>query len=75
MGKHVHARTVRFEKLRPRATHPRSRRSAAINKAKGQPTTTTRYALAADGKTHTLTSTGKNVQGQIVNNVVVYEKQ
>ena len=46
-----------------------------FNKVKGQPTTTTRYALSADGKTHTLTTTGKNAQGQTVNNVVVYERQ
>ena len=46
-----------------------------FNKAKGQPTTMTRYALAVDGKTHTLTTTGKNAQGQPVNNVVLYEKQ
>jgi len=44
-------------------------------KVKGQLTTTTRYALAADGKTHTLTTTGKNAQGQVVHNVVLYEKQ
>ena len=45
------------------------------NMAKGQPTTTTRYSLAPGGKTHTLTTTGKNALGQAVNNVVVYEKQ
>ena len=46
-----------------------------LNKVKGQPTTTVRYALADDGKTHTLTTTGKNAQGQVVNNLTVYEKQ
>jgi hypothetical protein len=46
-----------------------------FTRVKGQPTTTTRYALSVDGKTHTLTTTGKNAQGQVVNNVVVYDRQ
>jgi hypothetical protein len=44
-------------------------------KVKGQSTTTTIYALARDGKTHTVTTKGKNAQGVIVNNVVLYEKE
>ena len=46
-----------------------------LSRVKGQPTTTTRYALSVDGKTHTLTTTGKDAQGVAVNNVVLYEKQ
>jgi len=32
-------------------------------------------STALDGRTHTLTTTGKNAQGEVVDNVVVYEKQ
>ena len=46
-----------------------------VTRVKGQITTTTRYALSADGKTHTLTTKGKNAQGQDVDNVVFYERQ
>ena len=46
-----------------------------VTRISGQVTTTTRYALAADGKTHTLTTKGKNTQGQAVNDVVVYERR
>ena len=46
-----------------------------VTRVNGQVTTTTRYALAPDGKTHTLTTRGKNAQGQPVNNVVVYDRQ
>jgi hypothetical protein len=45
------------------------------NKLKGQPLTTNRIVIARDGKTRTNTVTGKNAQGQTINNVVVYEKQ
>jgi len=44
-------------------------------KVKGKPTTKTVYALARDGKTHTVTTTGTNAEGQTVNTMVVYEKQ
>lgn len=44
-------------------------------KLKGQLMTTTRYAISQDGKTRTNTATGKNLQGQTVNNTIVYEKQ
>lgn len=43
-------------------------------KLKGQVMTTTRYAISQDGKTCTNTVTGKNPQGQTVNNTIVYEK-
>ena len=41
----------------------------------GKPTVTTRVAVSADGKTLTATQTGKNAQGENVNNVIVAEKQ
>jgi hypothetical protein len=46
-----------------------------VTKVKGQTTTTTRVQLSKDGKTMTTTTTGKNLQGQTVNNVVVFERQ
>ncbi|HYN07722.1 MAG TPA: hypothetical protein VES67_10050 [Vicinamibacterales bacterium] len=45
------------------------------NKLKGQTLTTNRIVVATDGKTRTNTVTGKNAQGQTVNNTVLYEKQ
>ena len=42
---------------------------------KGQVLTTTRIVVAKDGKTRTGTATGKNAQGQTINNTVVYDKQ
>ena len=44
-------------------------------KLKGQVMTTTHYVISRDGKTRTNTVTGKNAQGQAVNNTIVYEKQ
>jgi len=41
----------------------------------GKVTTTTHTVIAADGKSRTNTTTGKNAQGVTVNNVAVYEKQ
>lgn len=41
----------------------------------GTMTTTTRSVTSADGKTRTVTATGKNAQGATVINVVVYDKQ
>jgi hypothetical protein len=41
----------------------------------GKLTTTVRTVVAADGKTRTITTTGKNAQGQTVNNVAFYDKQ
>jgi hypothetical protein len=46
-----------------------------IAKLKGQPLTTTRVVVSRDGKTRTNTVTGKNAQGEAINNTVVYEKQ
>jgi hypothetical protein len=44
------------------------------DKLKGQVLTTTHWSISQDGKTRTLTATGKNAQGQTVNNTTVYEK-
>jgi hypothetical protein len=41
----------------------------------GKVTTTSRTVVAADGKTRTITTTGKNAQGQTVNNVAFYDRQ
>ena len=43
-------------------------------KLKGQALTTTRVVLSRDGKTRTNTVSGKNAQGQTVNNTVVFDK-
>lgn len=51
------------------------RKYEGINRVKGEETTVVEYALAADGKTQTLTTTGISSQGQLVHHVVVYEKQ
>lgn len=45
------------------------------NKLKGKTLTTTRIVVARDGKTRTVTTTGKNAQGQTLHNTSVYEKQ
>jgi hypothetical protein len=47
----------------------------AITKMKGKVTGNTKVVVSANGKTRTLRQTGKNAQGQDVNNVVVYDKQ
>ena len=41
----------------------------------GKPTTTVRSVVAGDGKTRTVTTSGKNAQGQTVNNVAFFERQ
>ena len=41
----------------------------------GKPTITTRVVVSEDGKSLTATQTGKNAQGENVNNVIVAEKQ
>lgn len=46
-----------------------------MGKVDGKPTVTTRVMVSADGKTMTATQTGKNAQGQSVNNVIVLDKQ
>jgi hypothetical protein len=46
-----------------------------MGKVDGKPTVTTRVAVSTDGKTMTATQTGKDAQGQSVNNVIVLDKQ
>jgi hypothetical protein len=46
-----------------------------INKKNGKVTTTSRCVYAKDGKSRTFTTTGITPQGQVVNNVVVYDRQ
>ena len=41
----------------------------------GKPTTTVRSVVAADGKTRTVTTSGKNAQGQAINNVALFDRQ
>jgi hypothetical protein len=52
-----------------------SRTFEAIGKVDGKPTVTTRVVISADGKTLTATQTGKDPQGQSINNVIVADKQ
>lgn len=47
----------------------------ATSKTDGKPTTTNRVVISADGKTMTANISGKNAEGQTVNNVIVAEKQ
>jgi hypothetical protein len=47
----------------------------AVTKKNGKTTITGKVVVSKDGKTRTLTLTGKNAQGQDVNNTVVYDKQ
>ena len=47
----------------------------ATTKLKGKPTGTTKVVVSKDGKTRTLTQTGKNAKGQDINNVLVFERQ
>jgi hypothetical protein len=45
------------------------------SKKGGKIMTTSRRVISKDGKTLTITTTGKNAQGQPVHNVMVYEKR
>ena len=47
----------------------------ATTKQKGKVLTVTKNVISKDGKTRTATATGKNAQGQTVNNTIVWEKQ
>jgi hypothetical protein len=47
----------------------------ATTQWKGKVTGHTRIVVSKDGKTRTLTQTGKNAKGQTIHNVLVYEKQ
>jgi hypothetical protein len=46
-----------------------------VQSVAGKLTTTARIVVAADGKTRTITTTGKDAQGRTVNNVAVFERQ
>jgi hypothetical protein len=46
-----------------------------MGKVDGKPAVTTRVAVSADGKTMTATQTGKNAQGENINNAIVLDKQ
>ena len=46
-----------------------------ISKKAGKVTATTRGVFSKDGKTYTVTQTGKDDQGRPVNNLIVLEKQ
>ena len=47
----------------------------AVWKLKGKTTLTSKTLVSADGKTRTITQTGKDAQGRTVNNVTVYDRQ
>jgi hypothetical protein len=47
----------------------------AVTKQGGKTTVTAKVVISKDGKTRTLTMTGKNAKGQAVSNTVVYDKQ
>jgi hypothetical protein len=46
-----------------------------VAKKSGKSTLTSRIVISPDGKTRTVTQTGKNPQGETVNNTVVYDRQ
>jgi hypothetical protein len=51
------------------------RKFEGVNRVRREETTLVEYALAADGRDYTLTTTGITAQGQLVHHVVVFEKQ
>src|SRR5690242_17523445 len=50
------------------------RKFEAVNQVRGEDTTMVEFVLATDGRTYTVTTAGITAQGQLVHNVVVYEK-
>ena len=46
-----------------------------VGKVDGKATATSRVVISREGKTLTQTTTGKNAQGQTVNNTIIYDKQ
>lgn len=46
-----------------------------VTRVQGKVTTTTRVAIAADGKTRTITTTGTDEQGRRVNNVALWDRK
>jgi hypothetical protein len=67
-GNNPDADTVAFSKIDARTYE-------VISKMGGKTTLTARIVVAADGKTRITTQTGKDGQGQTVNNSIFYEKQ
>ena len=67
-GTNANADTVTVRRIDPRTLE-------VVSKKGGKVTITQRNALAADGKSRTVTTTGTDAQGQKVNNVAVFEKQ
>ena len=51
------------------------RKFEGVNRVRREETTMTEYALSADARAYTLTTTGITAQGQLVHHVVLYEKQ
>jgi hypothetical protein len=47
----------------------------AVQKKAGKPTLTVRRTVSADGRTMTVTSSGKNAAGVAITNVAVYERK
>ena len=52
-----------------------SRTYEYVQSVAGKVTTTARTVVAADGKTRTITTTGKDAQGRTINNVAFYDRQ
>ena len=46
-----------------------------VSKVDGRITTTSRVSVAADGKTRTIVTTGRDAQGRAINNVTSWDKQ
>jgi len=55
--------------------HPSPRAFVATIKKDGKVTVTVHVTVAADGKSRTATYSGKNAEGKVVHDVIVYEKQ
>ena len=68
IGKNPDADTAAFSKIDARTYE-------VVYKKGGKTTLTAHTVVAADGKTRITTQTGKDVQGQTVNNTMFYEKQ
>jgi len=67
-GNNPNADVIAVRRIDPRTLE-------SVSKKGGKVTITQRNALAADGKSRTVTTTGTDAQGQKVNNVGVFEKQ
>ena len=63
----------------PKSTRTYTRISSStyqfVNKVDGKITTTSRVTVAADGKTRTIVTTGRDAQGQAIDNVTSWDKQ